>query len=81
MKRLVILGFILIFTQTELANAEIILFDDFEDADGFTKEGYATGYWGLAPLSGTVSIPSYFTTGGSQSGGIFYGHLPKIFQT
>ena len=65
------------FLLTRVAQAEIILFEDFEDLDGFSIGGGPASYWGLAPLEGTVSIPSNFITGGSQSGNIFYGSLGK----
>jgi len=65
----------------QVANpTELIFFEDFEDSSGFTiGGGTATGYWGIAPLSGTASIPSYFVQGGGQSGNIFYGSFGKDF--
>lgn len=62
------------------ACAESILFEDFEDSSGFTSGGGYAHYWGVAPLSGTVVVPSYFVQGGSQSGAIFYGSFAKEYQ-
>ena len=54
------------------AGGEVILFEDFEDTSRLTISGSAR-YWGVASLSGTLSFPSQFAQGGSQSGKIFYG--------
>jgi len=62
------------------ARADLVLFEGFEDSSGFTIGGGGAAYWGVAPLSGTPSIPSYFVQGGSQSGNIFYGSFAKEYQ-
>jgi hypothetical protein len=49
-----------------------------EKSNSYTGNGDApAAYWGIAPLSGTPSIPSYFVQGGNQSGNIFYGSFAK----
>ena len=69
---------LLVFAITGMAKAEVILFEDFEDSSGFTLAGCVPLYWGIAPLSGTASIPSQFQQGSSsQDGNIFYGSLAK----
>ena len=82
MKRLIfILAIVLLFFTIESVQADLIFFEGFEDSSGFTIGGGGgdywgdapAAYWGVAPLSGTPSIPSYFVQGGSQSGNIFYG--------
>lgn len=63
-----------------MARADSILFEDFEDASGFTIGGSAAGYWGLAALSGTAIYPSGFSVGSSgQSEFIFYGAQAKEY--
>lgn len=71
---LVMLSF---FVFKGTVKAETLLFEDFEDNDGFTIGGGPATYWGIAPLGGTASLPSYFVQGGSQSGNIFYGSRGK----
>ena len=68
----------LVFVISGMARAELLLFEDFEDSSGFTLAGCVPAYWGIAPLSGTPSIPSEFEQGSSsQSGMIFYGSRAK----
>ena len=71
---------VLIFGIVEIARADLIFSEDFEDASGFTiGGGSAYGYWGVAPLSGMAGMPSNFIQGGGQSGNIFYGSFIKDF--
>lgn len=79
MKRVLVFLFVLLpfFVVAGTARAETILFEDFEDNDGFAIGGGPATYWDIAPLSGTVSVPSYFVQGGSQSGNIFFGSRGK----
>ena len=74
---LVIICSILAFAMPGKVKAETILYEDFEDNTGFTIGGGYSHYWDIAPLEGTVSIPSNFEQGGSQSGKIFYGSFAK----
>ena len=77
-KILVFLSIVLsFFFITKTVQAETILFEGFEDSSGFTIGGGPATYWGIAPLGGTASLPSYFVQGGSQSGNIFYGSRGK----
>jgi hypothetical protein len=81
MERIIfILAIVLLFFTTESVQAGIIFFEGFEDSSGFTIGGGGAAYWGIAPISGTPSIPSYFVQGGSQSGNIFYGSFAKEYQ-
>jgi len=82
-----VLSFLIVFfwflVIPTMVCAELILFEDFEDSSGFTLGGgYAQSwiYWGVAPLSGTASVPSNFVQGGGQSGNIFYGSFAKEYQ-
>lgn len=79
MKKTLLLSFALlsVFLFTDVVKAETILFEDFEDTDGYTIGGGPAGYWDIASLSGTPLVPSHFITGGNQSGNIFYGSRGK----
>ena len=79
-KTILVLVMFLVCLAAHSARAAVVLFEDFEDSSGFTLGGgYAHYwiYWGVAPLSGTASVPSHFVQGGSQSGNIFYGSFAK----
>ncbi len=61
-----------------MAKSEVILFEDFEDSSNLILAGCVPAYWDIAPLHGSVSIPSSFLQGSSsQSGNIFYGSFAK----
>ena len=62
MKKLLVFlyAIVLMFVISGMARAESILFEDFEDLSGLTLAGAVPAYWGIAPLSGTPSIPSQF---------------------
>jgi len=80
MKRLLVIlcAMTFVFTIGGMAQAELILFEEFEDSSGFTIGGAVSTYWDSAPLSGTTSIPSQFRQGSSsQDGNIFYGSRAK----
>jgi len=75
--------FALLILVSAPANADTILSVGFENSAGFNVGGgYAQlwTYWGIAPLSGTASVPSNFVQGGGQSGNIFYGSYAKAYQ-
>ena len=72
MRKISIVLILLMFGLLGAAQASDIFFEGFEDASGIIISGNAS-YWGIAPLSGTDTYPSYFIQGGSQSGNIFYG--------
>jgi len=82
MKKLMVIlcAMLMVFGVVGIARAGLILFEDFEDSSGFTIGGGYAHYWGVAPLTGTESIPSNFVQGGSQSGAIFYGSFAKEYQ-
>ena len=63
---------VMLFGIVGSAQADEIFFEGFDDSSGLIISGNAS-YWGIAPIEGTASLPSYFIQGGSQSGNIFYG--------
>ncbi len=71
--------FLFAFGIASTVLAETLLFVDFEDPSAFTLGGGYAQYWGIAPLSGTPTLPSYFVQGGSQSGNIFFGVYAKQY--
>jgi hypothetical protein len=79
MRRQTVLALAIFFLATPWTSATetTVFFEGFEDSSGFTVGGGSAAYWGVAPLSGTPSIPSLFVQGGSQSGNIFYGSFAK----
>ena len=65
---------LLVFGLTGMVQAELILFEGFNDSSGFTISGGSAAHWGISPLGGTG-----FTQGGSQNGNIFYGSFAKDY--
>lgn len=72
-----LLSFGLFMIGTNDVRAETLSQVDFEDASGYVVGSGPANYWGLAALEGTAGHPSFYTTGGSQSGNIFYGYYGK----
>jgi len=72
----------LLLAITGMVRAEVVLFEDFEDASGFTigNGDVGAGYWGPADINGTQTFPSEFQQGdSSQSGTIFYGAAARAY--